>query len=208
MPLLPADEIIELLDRCDVSRSHSLLRFRGEVHFAAAFAGVFPDKTDEWLRLVAQAVEEVVGRADATDPADMPELVGRGEATLAPIGRTAKTYTIHCSGHAHIDMNWTWPLFETVATAHDTYVTLDRLIQLFPGLRFGQSQVAIYQMMQEYCPEVWEIIKRRIDDGSWQVTAGSWVEGDKNMASGESLCRQILYSKRCLRITLGCPMTL
>ncbi|MHB9035491.1 MAG: alpha-mannosidase [Armatimonadota bacterium] len=152
-----------------------------------------------------KAAELVRDGLASTAPNKLPVLVSEAESILAPIGKAAKEYMIHCCGHAHIDMNWTWPLVETIATAHDTYVSLDRLMELFPDLKFAQSQTYIYKLMQDYCPEVWEMIKRRIDERLWQVAAGSWVEGDKNMASGESLCRHALYSKRWLRENLGLP---
>lgn len=66
----------------------------------------------------------------------------------------------------------------------------------FPEFRFSQSQVSTYKAMEEECPEMFETIKNRIEDGDWEVTASTWVEGDKNMASGESQARQILYAKK------------
>ena len=38
---------------------------------------------------------------------------GEAEGVLAPLGQTAKSYTVHCVGHAHIDTAWLWPLAET-----------------------------------------------------------------------------------------------
>jgi len=183
--------------------SKALDRLRGELEFASRFAHLFPDQKAEWQGLILKAGEYVRGKLSSTSPDDLSGLVAKAEDILAPVGKVAKGYTVHCCGHAHIDMNWTWPLVETIATAHDTFSTLDRLMNLFPDLKYAQSQITIYQMMQEHCPEIWEMIKKRIAEGLWQVTAGSWVEGDKNMASGESLCRHILYSKRWVKENLG-----
>lgn len=180
-------------------------RVTGQLEFAFSFADLHADQQHRWYSLIIRAAEFVRDALPETKPGDLSSMVGEMEVMLSPIGEEAKQYTIHCCGHAHIDMNWTWPLVETVATAHDTFTTLDMLMELYPDLKFGQSQISIYQMMKEYCPEVWDMIRRRIDEGLWQVTAGSWVEGDKNMASGESLCRHILYSKRWLRENLGLP---
>ncbi|MHB1460028.1 MAG: alpha-mannosidase [Armatimonadota bacterium] len=198
------DTILQQIKASQYHTSREITRLLAELEFASSFAELHPEHTDEWQQLIVRAAEYVRETLQASS-GELGSLVTKIEAMLAPIGHQAKQYTIHCCGHAHIDMNWTWPLVETVATAHDTFTTLDRLMQLYPDLRFGQSQISIYQMMKEYCPEVWDMIRRRIDEGLWQVTAGSWVEGDKNMASGESLCRHILYSKRWLHENLGLP---
>ena len=168
-------------------------RIRSEIRFASAFAEIFPNSKDEWRQLILRAID-----AAKTDPHE-------AETILAPIGEQAKKYTIHCCGHAHIDMNWTWPLLETIATTHDTFATLDKLMDDYPELKFAQSQIPIYSTMKDYCPEIFQTIQKHISEKRWQVTAASWVEGDKNMASGESLCRHILYSKRWLKEHLGLP---
>ncbi len=93
-------------------------------------------------------------------------------------------------GHAHIDMNWLWPYEETVETCRRTFLSVDRLMDEFPDFVFSQSQAAVYQMMEEFHPEVFRAIQRRVKEGRWDVTASTWVENDLNMASGESLVRQ------------------
>ena len=45
----------------------------------------------------------------------------------------------------------------------------------------------------------WEI-KKRIAEGRWKLlTASHWVEGDKNLASGESLARHLLYTRKFMK---------
>ncbi len=199
------DAILESLAQPEWGTGDWTDRIRSEIRFAIEFTKLHADEAVEWTGVIGRAVKLVCDRLPLTSPEGMPALVAEAEAIMSPIGKAAKEYTIHCCGHAHIDMNWTWPLVETIATAHDTFSTLNKLMESFPELKFGQSQITIYQMMQKYCPEIYEMIKSRINEGLWQVTAGSWVEGDKNMASGESLCRHALYSKRWLRDNLDMP---
>jgi len=180
-------------------------RLAHEIEFATGLAQQTPGKTDEWLALVAAAVEQVTAGLEAGGDLDIPAVVAAAEAALAPIGAEAKTYTVHCCGHAHIDMNWMWSWPETVSVTHDTFVTMDRLMTEYPEFRFSQSQISVYVAMQQYSPEVYERIKARVADGHWEVTASQWVEGDKNLASGEILARHLLYSKRWLKKNLGLP---
>jgi alpha-mannosidase len=79
--------------------------------------------------------------------------VSEAETILAPIGRVAKTYTVHCAGHAHIDMNWMWSWPETVAVTIDTFLTVLKLMEEFPTIRFSQSQGAVYAILEEHRPD-------------------------------------------------------
>ena len=115
----------------------------------------------------------------------------------------AKTYTVHNVGHAHIDMNWMWPWPETVAVTNDTFTTVLRLMDEFPDFRFTQSQASVYEIARRYNPALFERIKARVAEGRWEVAASQWVEGDKNLASGEAIARHLLYTRRFMEEQLG-----
>ncbi len=182
-------------------RQEILGRFREELRFGAELAEHIPARRTEWEALLLEAVNVFQSAAAKGRPAD--EALAAAEAILAPIGRVAKTYTIHCVGHAHIDMNWMWSWPETVSVVNDTFTTMDRLMEEFPGFCFSQSQASVYQIMKDYLPELYARVKARIREGRWEVSASQWVEGDKNMASGESLCRHLLYTRRFCRREFG-----
>lgn len=179
--------------------SRWLERFRAEIDFASRLAQANPTQRNEWERLILEAVEHVASSET------IASAVEEAEKLLAPIGQVAKTYTVHCVGHAHIDMNWMWNWPETVATTNDTFTTVLRLMDAYPTFRFSQSQASVYQLAKEYLPELYESIRKRVAEGRWEVTATHWVEGDKNMASGEILCRHLLYTKRFFRDEFGLP---
>ena len=120
------------------------------------------------------------------------------EQRLMPLSHAAKSYTAHCVGHAHIDMNWMWGYNETAAVTVETFRTVLDLMKEYPLFTFGQSQASTYRIIEENAPEMLEEIRRRVHEGRWEVTASTWVENDKNMAGGEALCRHILYTKQYL----------
>lgn len=120
------------------------------------------------------------------------------EDALAPLGKAAKAYEITCSAHAHIDMNWMWGFQETAAVTVDTFRTMLQLMEEYPEFTFSQSQASVYRIIEEYCPEMLEQIRRRVHEGRWEVTASSWVENDKNMSGGEAMARHLLYTRRYL----------
>jgi alpha-mannosidase len=92
---------------------------------------------------------------------------------------------------------------ETVAVTNDTFTTVLRLMDEFPDFRFTQSQASVYEIARRYNPALFEKIKARVAEGRWEVVASQWVEGDKNLVSGESIARHLLYTRRFMQDELG-----
>ena len=130
---------------------------------------------------------ELAGAASLPDLLDVSVKVGE---ELMPAAAKLEELTTYLSGHAHIDMNWLWDWEDTIETTRRTFTSVEALMGEFPELVFSQSQAAIYKMMQDHYPQIFENIRKRVKEGRWDVTASTWVEGDLNMASGESLVRQ------------------
>ena len=197
------DQLFYNIGQSQQAQGAPMEKFRAEVAFAKGFAEVFPDKKADWEKLILKAVEQVAKALAASGAIDVEAAISKAEEAMAPIGKVAKQYTMHCCGHAHIDMNWMWPWQETVNVSHDTFKTVDTLMDEFPDFHFSQSQASTYIAMEEYCPEIFEMIKKRVKEGRWEVTASMWVEGDKNIASGESLCRHMLYTRQYFSEKMG-----
>lgn len=122
----------------------------------------------------------------------------KAEEMILDLKEDAKGFNIICCAHAHIDMNWMWRYDETVAITLDTFRTVLNLMDEYPDFTFSQSQASVYRIVEQYDPAMLEEIKQRVKEGRWEVTATTWVETDKNMPSGESLARHILYTKKYL----------
>ncbi|HUW55600.1 MAG TPA: glycoside hydrolase family 38 C-terminal domain-containing protein [Planctomycetota bacterium] len=199
-----AEELDRALCGIDGVRAASegrLGRLKAEVRFAAALAEANPGKKKVWQRLILRAVSSFGKALSGGTPSE--QALEAAEKILAPVGKRAKQYTLHCVGHGHIDMNWMWNWPETVAIVNDTFTTVDRLMDEFPDFKFSQSQASVYHILKTYLPELWARVKQRVAEGRWEVTASTWVEGDKNLASGEILCRHLLYTRRFLKDELG-----
>ncbi|TDL56042.1 alpha-mannosidase [Paenibacillus dendritiformis] len=125
------------------------------------------------------------------------------ESMLAACGPAAKSYTLHCAAHAHLDMNFLWGWAETVSATLNTFRTMLDLLGEYPDYIFSHSQAAAYQIVEQYDPEMLEEMKARVKEGRWEVTASTWVEADKNMPNGESMARQLLYAKTYLSGLFG-----
>ena len=49
------------------------------------------------------------------------------------------------------------------------------------------AQPSVYNYIKEVYPDVFAEIKKRVDDGSWQLVGPMWVESDLNLSGGETL---------------------
>lgn len=151
--------------------------------------GAFDDDIERACDFVLEAAgRSGVGRSE----------VEFAESMLSQLGEAAKSLTAHCIAHAHIDMNWKWGYQETVAVVIETFRTMLMLMREYPEFTYAQSQASVYRIVEQYAPELLDEIRLRVHEGRWEVSASSWTECDKNMPSGESLTRQILYTKRYL----------
>ncbi|MDD5688389.1 MAG: glycoside hydrolase family 38 C-terminal domain-containing protein [Elusimicrobia bacterium] len=136
-------------------------------------------------------------------PQEFVDHIKKTESAMQMFYPYLKKYCSYLIGHAHIDMNWLWDWEETKNTSNQTFVQVKKFMEQYPEFCFSQSQAVLYKAMEENYPEVFENIKKRVKEGRWDVTASTWVEGDLNMASGESLIRQSLYAKQYTREKLG-----
>ncbi len=174
---------------------HLVERVEAQLKFAGQLCRLFPNHAGTWQPLIAKAQTQLMPALQSGQPEAIAAAVTAVEKLLEPMAKTAKSYTIHCVGHAHIDMNWMWSWPETVAIIVDTFATALKLMDQYPEFKLSQSQASTYAVIEEHRPDMLKQIARRVQEGRWEVTASHWVEGDKNLASGESLCRHLLYTR-------------
>lgn len=125
------------------------------------------------------------------------------EQALMCYREAAKSYRLHLVSHAHIDMDWRWGYEETVGIVIDTFQTMLKLLEEYPSFIYSQSQASVYEIVEQYAPELLESIRKYVQQGRWEVLASTWVEADKNMSGTESMARHILYTKQYLSRLLG-----
>ncbi|MBO4364207.1 MAG: alpha-mannosidase, partial [Clostridia bacterium] len=108
-----------------------------------------------------------------------------------------------CIGHTHIDIAWLWTVAQTREKAQRSFATVIELMKRFPEYKFMSSQAYLYKAVKEEAPELYEEIKKMVKAGRWEVEGAMWVEADCNLASGESLVRQVLYGRNFFREEFG-----
>jgi alpha-mannosidase len=119
----------------------------------------------------------------------------------------ARRHRVVAQGHAHIDTAWLWPLRETRRKCARSFSTVLSLMDEDPEFRFAASQMVHYAWMREDYPDLFARIRERIAEGRWEVVGGMWVEADCNIASAESLVRQVLHGALFAEEVLGVSPT-
>jgi alpha-mannosidase len=141
------------------------------------------------------ALNEAVNHFNEADHASIKP----ARAALRGVLRRRNGDTVHtlsAVGHAHIDTAWLWPLRETIRKCARTFSTALDYMDKYPEYVFVCSQAQQYDWMKAYYPEIWDRIKKAVKRGQWEPVGSMWIETDCNLASGESLVRQILTGKR------------
>ena len=126
--------------------------------------------------------------------ASLPAAAEHFWADVAKI-RFATPGSVVMAGHSHLDVAWLWTVRELNRKTARTFSNNLALMDAYPDFRFTQSQAVVYWFMKERWPEIFERVKEKVKSGRWEITGNTWVEADTNIASGESLIRQLLYGR-------------
>jgi len=113
------------------------------------------------------------------------------------------TEEVYCVGHTHIDVAWLWTLAVTQDKAVRSFSTVLELMRQYPEYTFMSSQPQLYKYVKQNAPDLYEEIKKRVDEGRWETEGGMFVEADCNLSSGESLIRQFIYGKQFFKEEFG-----
>jgi alpha-mannosidase len=156
------------------------------------------------LAALEKAISDVdLTALDSNQQLPFDHSLRQAEKDLQPIEPTLRSATFHLTGNAHIDAAWLWPWTETVDVVRRTFGTVLQLMEEYPTFTYTQSASQYNEWIADKYPEMHAQIKRRIQEGRWEVVGGMWVEPDLNMPGGESLVRQLLVGQQALQRLYG-----
>ncbi len=110
---------------------------------------------------------------------------------------------VNCIGHTHIDVAWQWTVAQTREKAQRSFSTVLKLMKKYPEYKFMSSQPQLFEFVKQDAPELYERIKKAVAEKKFELEGSMWLEADCNLASGESLIRQILFGKRFFKEEFG-----
>ncbi len=153
-------------------------------------------------------LSKAIGEADleALDKQDQSKFdasLRAAQTTLMALRPLLQTATFHLTGNSHIDAAWLWPWTETVDAVKRTFGTAVQLMSEYPTYTYTQSAAVYSQWMADKYPELNAQIKKRIDEGRWELVGGMWLEPDLNMPDGESQVRQLLVGQETFNKLYG-----
>lgn len=126
-----------------------------------------------------------------------------GDVNSSKVYDNDKGHIVYAIGHCHIDTCWLWPWDETKRKIARSWANQCDLMDRYPEHRFTCSQAQQYKWLEQLYPELYDRVKAKVKQGTFQPVGGSWVEHDTNMPSGESLVRQFLYGQRFFESHFG-----
>lgn len=105
---------------------------------------------------------------------------------------------------AHLDTVWRWTIAETI----DEYIpdTLSKnfdLIEKYPNYRFNFEGAKRYELIEEFYPRAFEIIKKYVNEGKWCISGTSYESGDVNIPSPEAIFRNLLLGNNYFKKKFG-----
>lgn len=149
---------------------------------------------------VACALKEFTYQADFELPEPLrTESVKSARGVLAPLldkknGSSVPLFSV--VGQSHLDLAWLWTREETKRKSARTYANQLALMERYKEYRFLLCEPPILENLKQYYPDLYLRVKERVREGRFIPDGAMWVEGDVNMAGGESLIRQFVYGKR------------
>ena len=131
---------------------------------------------------LAKAIGDVdVAALDKKDQEKFDASLKQAQQSLEPLKPTLQQADMHLTGNSHIDAAWLWPWTETVDVVKRTFGTAAQLMNEYPTYTYTQSAAQYNQWMADKYPELNDEIKKRIQEGRWELVGGMWVEPDLNM---------------------------
>ena len=121
---------------------------------------------------------------------------------------STRRYIFHLLPNAHLDPVWLWDWREGFNEGLTTVRTVLNLMDEFPQLTFIRGEAAIYQHIEKTDPATFTRLRKRVEEGRWDVVGGSCVQPDSNMPGTETLCRQFEHGLAYFKSRFGSRPTI
>jgi len=102
---------------------------------------------------------------------------------------------IYMVGNTHFDPVWMWHWNEALSAITATFrAALERMDE-YEDFIYSFSAPAVFEWIRNTDQHLFERIKKRVEEGRWELGEAWWLQADCNGATGESYVRQGLYAQ-------------
>jgi alpha-mannosidase len=166
------------------------------------------DESNVLLYSLAQVLDEAYNRVELSNGGfygSVRAAVAYLESALAELAQRfhADPPVVTAVGHGHLDVAWLWQTRHTREKTARTFAVATALMDAYPEYVFLHTTPQVFDWLERDYPDLFDRVKRRVDEGRFEAAGAMWVESDCNLVSGESLVRQILYGQRFLHEQFG-----
>jgi alpha-mannosidase len=110
---------------------------------------------------------------------------------------------VHMIGNAHLDPVWLWPWQVGVDEALATFGSAADRCDEYPDFVFTRGEAWLYQQVERIDPQLFDRVRRHVENGQWHVTGGQYIQPDLNLSTEMGLHRQIVHGQRYFRDRFG-----
>lgn len=174
-------------------------KYLNNIETIRQFLDLAPEK-DRWTTLLEKSVSLIdLPALDTKDNERFLRSLNYAQRELEPMKDGTQNYLLYLIGYSHIDLAWLWNKAKGENIWFNTSRTVLNLMNEYPEWIYCAGQAAGYEWMEKNHPEIFAEIKKRVEEGRWEIVGGTWTEFDSNLPGGESYVRQLLYGKRWFR---------
>ena len=112
--------------------------------------------------------------------------------------------TIHLVPHFHYDIEYLLPMEPYLEICFENLVEAHRLLRKYPRYTFLVEQVFLMEQFLNDYPSLASDMAQWAREGRLEIASGMYAMADINMASGESILRQLVVGKKWCAQKLGC----
>ncbi|MEG0897445.1 MAG: alpha-mannosidase, partial [Ruthenibacterium sp.] len=102
---------------------------------------------------------------------------------------------IHLLCNAHLDPVWQWQWNEGAGAGLSTFRSAVEICEENDDLIFCHNEAHLYQIIEEYEPDLFARIQILVTKGQWHIMGGWYLQPDCNLPCGESFVRQMLIGR-------------
>ncbi|XHR26720.1 MAG: glycoside hydrolase family 38 [Chthoniobacteraceae bacterium] len=117
--------------------------------------------------------------------------------------QSARKLIFHLLPNAHLDPVWLWDWREGLNEGLTTVKTVLNLMDEFPKLTFIRGEAAIYEHIEKTDMATFVRLRKRVEEGRWDVVGGTCVQPDSNLPGTETLCRNFEHGLAYFKSRFG-----